>query len=77
MRCSDPTCDYREINFTDPIVPALQLSDDVQGPIDFVLVIGTQASVYPAAGYIHAARLWTWSGTRTTSGGSGKGYLNC
>ena len=40
-----------------PIVPALQLPDDVQGPIDFMLVIGTQASVYPAAGYIHVARL--------------------
>lgn len=28
-----------------------------QGPIDLMLVIGTQASVYPAAGYIHVARL--------------------
>ena len=29
MRCSDPACDYRETNFTHPIVPALQLPDDV------------------------------------------------
>ena len=29
MRCSDPACDYRETNFVDLIVPALQLPGDV------------------------------------------------
>lgn len=28
-----------------------------KGPIDLMLVVGTTAVVYPAAGYIHAARV--------------------
>ena len=93
VRCSDPACDYRETNFVDLIVPALQLPGDVDikdvkvplkdilhselpycpkctsllrpGVVWFgeavlvpviELAIGTQASVFPAAGYIHFAR---------------------
>ncbi|KAH7039511.1 DHS-like NAD/FAD-binding domain-containing protein [Macrophomina phaseolina] len=109
IKCSNSQCSYVEKdNFTDPIVPALQLPDDVDvsdariplkhivkedlphcplcasllrpdivwfgesldrscvdrihswmddGKIDLMLVVGTTAQVYPAAGYIHAARV--------------------
>ncbi|KAL1649956.1 hypothetical protein SLS58_001332 [Diplodia intermedia] len=109
IKCSSDKCSYFDKdNFTDPIVPALQLPDDVdvsdpkiplkdvavedlphcplcssllrpgvvwfgeslarssvdrihewmdKGPIDLMLVVGTTAVVYPAAGYIHSARV--------------------
>ncbi|KAF2816075.1 silent information regulator protein Sir2p [Mytilinidion resinicola] len=109
IRCTNRDCDFQETNFTDPIVPALQLPEDQdigdvnfplrevpreelphcpkctdsllrpgivlfgeavpqpvterigdwldQGQIDLMLAIGTTAIVYPAAGYIHIARV--------------------
>ena len=65
-------------------MPALQLPDDVQGPIDFMLVIGTQARVYPAAGYIYVARMHRARVAADMErrheddmGGSGKGRQRC
>ncbi|KAF9638360.1 NAD-dependent histone deacetylase silent information regulator Sir2 [Lasiodiplodia theobromae] len=108
VKCTNEACSYvKRDDMQDPIVPALQLPDDVdisdpkiplkeiavedlphcpqcssllrpdivwfgeplarssidrihdwmdKGPIDLMLVVGTTAVVYPAAGYIHGAR---------------------
>ncbi|GME23836.1 NAD-dependent histone deacetylase silent information regulator Sir2 [Neofusicoccum parvum] len=109
IKCTNNQCDYVEKdNFKDPLVPALQLPDDIdisdakiplrdiavedlphcpkcssllrpdivwfgealaqssverihswldEGKVDLMLVVGTSALVYPAAGYIHSARV--------------------
>ncbi|KAK7705440.1 hypothetical protein SLS57_010094 [Botryosphaeria dothidea] len=109
IKCTNTKCSYVEKdNFKDPLVPALELPDDIdisdpkiplreiavedlphcplcssllrpdivwfgealaqssvdrihswmdEGKIDLMLVVGTTALVYPAAGYIHAARV--------------------
>ncbi|KAI4250255.1 MAG: hypothetical protein LQ352_005409 [Teloschistes flavicans] len=109
IKCTNPNCTYISLNNdNDPIIPALQLSDDYdisdarfsiasipiaslphcpecasllrpaivwfgeqtpitsrerihswldQGSVDLMLVVGTSATVWPAAIYIHSARL--------------------
>lgn len=109
IKCSNAQCEYVSIDdFTDPVVPAPSLPEDIdisdarfpvaqipvsslphcpkcasllrpavvwfgeqtrlparqhirrwldQGPVDLMLVIGTSAAVWPAALYIHSARI--------------------